>query len=219
MKRTEARTLINEDIPITVRSQFVPAIRRAYDIVARLPHKLEILDWPVGADILGILRRVAVEYEIKKLIDKQNLPLKYIIAPNAKENCHHLVLYSKRCKITISQLKSIRQKPRDAIFRTNYSLQGRQLQLDFPDEFLGIDGVGELNYMILTHGFSGPIPEFMSLSVPSPYVKEWLDQIDLLTEPHPVHIETDDLMSEEQNLLEFKKEINEVLKDGKATAS
>lgn len=220
MKRIDAMSLINEDIPISVRSHFVPAIKRAYDMVIKYSYEFDWLNWPVGTDILGALRRVAVEYEMKKLIDKQKLPLKYIIAPNAIENCRHLVLIANRCRLTISQLRSPRSIPRSALYRTNYSLQGRQLQLDFPDELLDINkNEEEKFYMILTHGYSGPEPEFVSISVPGPYVKEWLEQIDLLSEPQPVYLVEEDTMTEEESLLEFKKEVHEVLKGGKETVS
>lgn len=220
MKRIDAMSLINEDIPISVRSHFVPAIKRAYDMVNKYSYELDWLNWSVGTDILGVLRRVAVEYELKKLIDRQKLPIKYIIAPNAIDNCRHLMLIANRCRLTISQLRSPRSIPRRAIYRTNYSLQGRQLQLDFPDEFMDINKNDEEQfYMILTHGYSGPAPEFVSISVPGPYVKEWLEQVDLLSEPHPVYLEEEDTLTEEESLLEFKKEVHEVLKGGKETVS
>jgi len=220
LSRIDAMSLINEDIPISVRFHFVPAIKRAYGMVNKYSYEFDWLNWPVGIDILGVLRRVAVEYELKKLIDRQKLPLKYIIAPNAIDNCRHLVLIAKRCRLTISQIRSPRSIPRKAIYRTNYSLQGRQLQLDFPDEFMDINKKEEEQfYMILTHSYSGPAPEFVSISVPGPYVKEWLEQIDLLSEPHPVYLVEEDTLTEEESLLEFKKEVHEVLKGGKETVS
>ncbi|MCL5272730.1 MAG: hypothetical protein M1486_05435 [Gammaproteobacteria bacterium] len=217
MKRIRAIDLINEELPVPIRSQFVPAIRRAYDLVVRFSRETEWLDWSVGRDILGVLRRVAVEYELKKLIDRQNLPLKYVIAPNAMDNCHHLVLFTERCKITISQLKTPRHKPRKAIFRTNYSLEGMQPRL-FPYEFWGIDeDINGRYYMILTHGYSGLVPEFISLAVPGPFVKEWLEQVNLLKEPYIIYKDQDEVNIEEPDLLEFKKEVHEVLNNGKAT--
>ncbi|MDO7787875.1 hypothetical protein [Desulforamulus aquiferis] len=206
-----ARTLLEQEMPIQIRSQLVPVIKRAYSLVEQLYQQQELLNWEVGYDLLRDLRRVAVDFELKRLIDTGKFPLAYRIAPNARKNCSHLELITNQCVITISQVVSEYAIPRFAIFRNNLSLN--QLSFDF-------DNANSYTrdapyYMLLTHGYKGSVPDFIGLGVPQPMIKGWLAYINLLNEPHLVDLTQEDIVTEEIQL-SFKEHVTSqgVLKIG-----
>ena len=212
MNQIDAETLINEELPLKTRSFIAPAIWRAYNMVRELYIEKDWLDWRVGHDILRELRRVAVEFEIKKLVDSGRLPLTYNITPNAISNCRHLELFTNRCIITISQVVSQHSVPRDAIFRSNHSLSN-QLEFDFYGE--GSNIIKDTPYYILiTHGYKRDIPDFITIGVPEPRIKGWMAYIDLLKEPNQVDLSNVELINDDEVKLEFKEHIQGVLRNG-----
>lgn len=202
--------LIEEEFPLPVRSLFVPAIKTAYAVVEDHFSQIDFLDWPVGHDTLGVIRRVAVEFYITKLIDQKRLPLKYRIAPNAIDNCRHLEILSERCIATVSQVTSPKAVPRSAVFRDYLSLSN-QPRLNFPD-YDYETGDNKKYYIILTHGYTGREPSFICLGAPAPKVKKWVAKIDLLKEPYREESDVEIITSEP--LVALKKYAQEVLKHG-----
>jgi hypothetical protein len=212
MNQLDASALLNEDFSAPVRSLFVPAIKRAYVLVDEHANSWDMLKWPVGRDIVGYLRRVAVEFEVKKLIDGNLLKLEYRIAKNAADNCHHLELLSKHSVMTFSQVTTPTAFPRPAIFRNNYSISN-QLCWDFNDWSTVKNGPF---YVILTHGYGGRVPDFVTLGVPEAHIRGWIVRINLLKEPYQL-LESDVEVIKEDTLIELKEFVEKVVRRGDST--
>lgn len=216
MEFKTAKEVLNSELPLSTRAHFVPTIKRAYSMVNAIINQNEFLNWKVGKDIMPLLRRVAVEFEFKKLIDSNKFPITYKIAPNAIENCRHLELLTKKSIVTISQVRDEKRVPRKAIYRNNLSLHNQMGLFEFPgDEPKEPD---DPYYIILTYGgYSKNDPEFIKLGIPSPLVREWIYQIDLLVEPYIMLTPEENIITEE-SLVALKKEVQEkgVLQDGEA---
>jgi hypothetical protein len=211
LKKLDPKTLIEEELPISVRSVFVPAIKTAYAMVANHISEFDWLNWRVGRDLHRLMQRVAVEYMIKKAIEsRHDLPIKCYISPNSIDSCYHLELRTMRSIITISQVATPGAVPRKAIFRSNNSLYNGP-RLIFPgindDDDFKDDGP---YYIILTHGYYRPFPEHICLGVPEVNVKRWMYQTDnLLKQPYKVDLPAVERITEE-TLLEFKDHVKEV---------
>lgn len=208
----DAIQLIDEEFPRSIRSHFVPTIKRAYELVEELKRDNDILNWPIGEDIIPYLRKVATEFEFMRRIKTGQLPLNYRIKKNVKMNCHHLEIVSNRSILTINQVRKAKHVPRKAEFRTNLSLSN-QLLFDFAkDDYRIIDSP---YYIILTHGYAGRLPEFVYLGVPQANVRQWIGRIDLLREPYQLDA-PDGPKEQERIKLEFKEHVLEVIKNEKS---
>lgn len=212
MRILHAQTLLDQEMPIQVRSQLVPAIKRAYSLVNQLYQQHELLNWEVGHNLLRYLRGLAVEFEIKRLIDGGKLPLAYRVAPNARKNYSHLELLTNQCVITISQVISEYGIPRFAVFRNNHSLN--QLAFDFDNTSSYTKEAPY--YMLLTHGYKSDMPDFIGLGVPQPLMAGWLAYTNLMNELHLVELPQEDNMITEEIQLSFKEHVSRqgVLKIG-----
>jgi len=212
LKKLDPRTLIEEELPISIRSIFVTAIKSAYTLVADHISEFPWLNWPIGRDIHRILQRVAVEFMIQKAIQiRPDIPIRCYIAPNSIDNCSHIELKTSRCIITISQVATPGAVPRKAIFRSNKSLYNGP-RLIWP----GINDDDYVNdgpyYIILTHGYYNSFPEHICLGVPEVDVKGWMYQTDnLLGQPYMVDKPAVEKITEEI-LVEFKDHVKEVFK-------
>ncbi|NHM28033.1 hypothetical protein G7K71_13810 [Desulfofundulus sp. TPOSR] len=210
-EQVDVKTLLEKDLPQSVRSHFVPAVKRAYDLVAKLYEQHQFLSWPVGYEHRRELRRIAVEYELMKLVDSGQIPLEYQIGYNAIRNCRHLELLTKQFIITVSQVQYPRSFPRPAIFR-NRLLSG-QLAWDFFGESEKL--ITGRFYIILTHGYEKHYPEFICLGVPDPDQKgRWITQIDLLKETPTVELPEEEIITE-GTLLKFKEFVKEAVGNGR----
>lgn len=208
MEQIKAKTLINEELPIQVRSLLVSAIKEAYILAEAHFQGNEFLNWLVGKDLLPYLRRVAVEYLIKRLLDNKRLPFQYEIRYNSIRNCRHLEMLTNRSVITISQVPTQISLPRNAEFRNNYRLMN-QTTLDFGPKY-SLNFTDGPFYILLTHGYARKEPDFICLGVPKPpEEKGWIERINLLKEPHQVQITPSEVITRE-NMLGFVNHIKEV---------
>ncbi|WP_427339575.1 hypothetical protein [Caloranaerobacter sp. DY30410] len=121
MKKFEnAKELLNREYPLLVRLKFVPIIKRVYSAETQLKCENEILDWSVADNLTGYIRNVAVEFEFKRMIDNNQLPLKYRILPNKRRNYKHIELITSNSIATISHLNNKYKTPREAECNRKY---------------------------------------------------------------------------------------------------
>ncbi|WP_018130571.1 hypothetical protein [Effusibacillus pohliae] len=207
MENKRVYDILNRNFPISIRSHFVPAITRAYEKTLQLFKQNEWLNWVVGKDIISVVRRIAVEYELMRTMDLLNVT--YRISPNAIDNCRHLEVITKECILTVSQVRRKDQVPRKAEYRTNLSVSNQFSLPLFDDEPTLPESP---YYVLLTHGFAGHAPSFVMLGLPKPYVSGWVgQQIDLLKEPHRTTSSQDQEDADTQ-LVGLKQHIIERLK-------
>ena len=203
--------VLNSEYPPGLRSRFVQSVFRAYRMADALLGDVQWLDWPIGKDLKGQLRRVAVDFELKKLVESGGLSsrISYRISPNVAENCHHLVLIGTNSILTSSFVHSANKLPRPAEFRSNYGISN-QYYWDFDDEYSTIS-MDQVPYFLLTHGPIGVEPQFIMLGMPTSDLKAWIDgsRVNLLKEPYVIdtkaieHIEEEELTA----LKDFSKEV------------
>lgn len=204
---------IDQEVPSLVRQQLSLAVGKAYSLVYQIGDVVEILQWPVGKDLDGYLRRIAVEWEIKRLCDAGQIPIDYRIAKNVGNNCHHVELYTNQSVITISQVPSLRAIPQRSIFRENLSMSNQlRLNLTFPDGNPVYRSKGSTIYLLLTHGYSGERPDFVTLGIPEPEMNGWITQINILKEPQHALLQPE--VVDEEILVRFKQHLKEVKEYG-----
>lgn len=207
MKYINGINFLKDEFPIRERTQFVPAVRRAYSLIKEISQQNDFLNWKVGRDLLPYLRNAAVEFEFKRLIDKGALNYKYRISMNQRRNCNHLEIISPNCVLTISHVPRKIAVPRKALFRSNLSFINQMSIFSI----LGLqddDICEDKYYAIMTHGGSTrslSVPEFVNLGLPCTDVKEWAEILDLTSEPYVIEIPEEAINADD--LLEFKVHI------------
>ena len=154
-------------------------------MVNLLKQDYDWIRWPGSRDILVHIRRVAVEFELQRVIDNQS-DIRYssVIARNAADNCNHLEIRSNDSVLTVSQVPRPTMVPRHAIFRDNYGV-GNQTLLGLYDE---PTVPGDRVYTLLTHGYYSDQPAFVCLGIPSPAMDGWICRVNLMLEPHQINL-------------------------------
>ena len=165
--------ILDKAFPLNIRSMYTAAVNIAYTLVDATFNNNGYLNWIVGYDDIANLRNVAVEFELKQLLTKSNIKLKYDVVKNKRNNCNHIEITSGNCIMTVSHLHDRYAVPREAKFRNSLSLNN---QIKFWGNIPDID-VDEQYYAILTHGnkrtLIGQKVEFICLGLPSPEVNKW----------------------------------------------
>lgn len=205
MELINVKELINNDFPVSIRSQFVPTITKAYIMADTLLNDIKWLDWPVGYDLKRYLRRVAVEFELVNLFNSKELPIRHRIASNSIDNCNHIELITDNFIGTINQVASAKSIPRSSIFRNHLSLSNQGC-FDFENNSILYQCKEGPYFIILTHGYYGDKPDFVCLGVPEPHLNGWVERINLLKEPYLVELPETEYVSE-GDLIKFKEHI------------
>lgn len=206
-----AEEVLHNELPLSVRSGFVPIVSRAYELTNQLIGQHDFLQWSVGYDIVPIIRRVIIEHQFKKMIDKGMLPLTYEIKSNRIDNCNHIEIRTLGNGIlTISQVRHYKKLPRKAFFRENLSYNNlRFIQIPIFEDEQKIEEpkpTVQEHYILLTHGYSGDKPSFVFLGMPKPKANGWLTRINLLDEPAKIITPIEEIVTEEL-LVEIKEEL------------
>lgn len=138
------------------------ALRRAYAAASRLMETEPFLATPGGKFQRGDLIAVASECEIERLIVSGQLPFERSWEPYARPTGLHLVIWTARARLTISQVVDADIKPRHAYFRDNYAMTNHRYLFDFMNEEL--DNRKERKHLLLMHGYKDLT--FAHLAVP-----------------------------------------------------
>jgi hypothetical protein len=78
-----------------------------------------ILNWAVGQDQRGDLRRVGVMWSVNKACMDVILPFSSDIRKNTAKNCHHVEITSQNVYLHITRTQSLLSMPRDTTLRDN----------------------------------------------------------------------------------------------------
>jgi len=204
MKEVFGADFLNQEFPLKDRSHFVPAIERAYSLVNQLYSEHDFLNWPVGKDIKSYLRNVAVEFEIKRLIESGKVQFECRLAKNKGRNYNHLEVLSNKCILTIHQIPNINKLPRPAVYRSNLSRHNQVSFFQIPDS--GLYEEYDLNYALLVHSSSAGAVAVAgaSLILPNADMNNQITKIDLLSEVKQ-HLDSKEIKFDDELKLEFKE--------------
>ncbi|WP_125116507.1 hypothetical protein [Agathobaculum sp. Marseille-P7918] len=173
--------IITNAFPMDVMRQMSAGINLAYSCADQLVDGNEILNWTVGREFLGYFRNIAVEFQLKRLIETTNCGLSYRLAPNRAHNYQHVEILSQDCVMTISQVHSKYAYPREAKYRNALASNN---QIIF-NEFQENDDDVINHYLILTHGTMRnelwQEPDFIGIGYPTAECNGWNAFLDLTT--------------------------------------
>lgn len=210
-----ARDLLKTHFPISVRSCFVPTLLKAYQLTKLHCSSTPYLNWEIGDDEKPNIRRVIVDYSLRKIVLEGKVPFQCHIEDNAAKNCRHLELKYNNIILTTNHLNQGARVPRKAIFRDQLA-KSNQISLFPLYDDIEVK-TGGVYHAILCHECNGDRLVRAFLGIPSKNRRErWLDIIDLLKEPwqtfHPVtpeeEITEEDLVALRDDLFR-KREDNE----------
>lgn len=208
---------LKNEFPVKFRSVLVSALQLAYGVVRELQNENKWLNWPVkgplGNDALGILRKIAAEYFVVQSIKQNNLPIKYMVLPNASYNANHVELITDNCRTTINQVESKMSLPRPAVYRQLLipSDQGRLF-----DEQPGFNDSEKPVYVILAHRANNHTLHSAILGIPDFNIRRWAAKpLDLLQGPRHIEPAPIEMIRNDDNLLEFNKFIEDVVRNAK----
>ena len=155
-----AQDFLNEEFPPALRHILPSALRRAYGTASRVIEAEDFLQTPGARLQRGDLIAHATEHEVMRLVQTQALPFEATWEPYARPTGKHLVVWTKRGRLTINQVEDWKKKPREAEFRSNYSMTNIGYLFKFmTDEdksrkerkhILLLHGYQELNFCHLT---------------------------------------------------------------------
>jgi hypothetical protein len=155
-----AQDFLDEEFPAAYRHLVPSALLRAYGTASRIVESEPSLQTKGGRLQRGDLVAHATEYEIEKLILTGALPFDRTWEPFARPTGYHLVVWTKRGRLTISQVEDWRKKPRNADFRDSYAISNMPFLFQEMNEevqarsgrkhLLLLHGYQELNFSYLT---------------------------------------------------------------------
>lgn len=209
----DAKSIIMNEVPHTIRSKFVPCVQLGYKIATASLKQVDFLDWDLGEDHMGYLRRIAVHYAFKKAVDEGDIPFTYSYEYNRTGSHRFMVLHTKAAKITLSQVKDKYSIARHAFYRDKLQVANQIFMVADENAVAQIRDNPEY-YLLLTYNSGGEEPLFINLGMPNE--KGWIDKINLLAEPRVVSNnkpDDEEIISPEQ-LVGFRKYIQEVEESG-----
>jgi len=207
LSKVDADILFDKEISVKNKYIILKAVREAYSLVNNLENDQRLFQWPVGKNYLNFIKPLAVEFELRNLIDEGKLNFDYRIEPNSIDNCKHIEIIAGKCIMTVSQVQSAEARPRKAVFRDNLCLS-RQFAFDFGPDFRVKWNSGSY-YLLLTHGYNSITPKHVSLGFPEAYGKGWIKRVDLTKLPVLLDFPDEEVI-EEEKLVKFKKHIKEL---------
>jgi len=195
---------LGHEFPLKDRSHFVPAIERAYSLVNQLYAEHEFLNWAVGKDIRPYIRNVAVEFEIKRLIESGKVQLDYRLAKNKSGNYNHLEVISQNCILTVHHIPNINKNklPRPAVYRQNLCRNNQISLFQIPES--GLYEKYDSNYALLVHNSRLGDVAGASLVLPNDEMNTQISRIDLLNEVKQ-HLGLIEMKVDDDLKLEFKE--------------
>lgn len=186
-----AREFLDEEFPDELRRLIPTALKRAYSIADRVMHSEAFLRTPGGLFQRGDLVALSAQYELERLALSGSLPFRCTWEDYARPTGKHLVIWTARAKLTVSQIPDPEKKPRQAIFRDNYGLGNMRFLFDFMNEEAKLRN--EAKHILLIHGYQSLA--FAHLTYPHPDRNEHVYSSDNLMKM--VHAVPDDLAKEE----------------------
>lgn len=197
----DVKGFINQEVSRPVRSQVVPIVQQAYDLVDAAIKEISFLKWDIGRKHVGYLDNIAVQFTLYEAAKKGILNnITAQIVPNVNKSAYHVELKTKNAIICINRAKNKSVTARKAIYRSLLQ-RDNQYFWNFGDQEIK----EEPGYLELTHNNINRKVDFINLGVPNGRGK-WFSYLDLTKELHlvgtPKEIEKNDITKEQ--LVKFK---------------
>lgn len=157
-----ALDFLDEEFAPELRHVLPSALRRAYAAASRVMETEPFLATPGGKFQRGDLIAVASEFEIERLITSGQLPFERSWEPYARPTGLHLVVWTARGRLTVSQVEDAEIKPRHAYFRDNYAISNQSYLFDCMNE--EAQAKNGRKHLLLLHGYKDLT--FAHLAVP-----------------------------------------------------
>jgi hypothetical protein len=145
-----AQDFLDEEFPVAHRHLIPSALRRAYSTASRVVEAEPSLQTLGGRRQRGDLVAHAAEYEVMQLVQTGALPFDASWEPFARPTGYHLVVWTKRGRLTISQVEDWWKKPRGADFRDDYSMSNMAYLFK---EMNDAQNRAERKHLLLLHGY------------------------------------------------------------------
>jgi hypothetical protein len=180
-----AADFLNAEIDPSCHSLFPPALRRAYETVNHFMETVGFLLTPGGKFQRGDLIACAAEDEIQKLVHTGRLgDLHCTWEDYARPTGKHLVVHTRRGKLTISQVQDSDTRPRRAEFRSEYQVTNMPYLFEQMNREVEADQAKK--HILLVHGYKELT--FAHLMLPHRMKDRPIHKTDnLLTLPHLQH--------------------------------
>lgn len=173
----DVKKFINKEIPRNVRSQIVPLVQAAYQLVDEALKDVSFLKWALGKKHIGYLDNIAVQYTLYEAVLTGKLKnLQAFIEPNKNKSSYHVEIKTNNTVLTINRANNNSTSARKAIYRSILQKEN-QLFWDMNNQELK----EEPGYLQLTHNHNNRIVKFVNLGVPDGRGK-WYSVIDLTKE-------------------------------------
>ncbi len=157
-----ALDFLDEEFPADYRHFLPSALRRAYATANRLVEAEPSLQTPGGRVQRGDLIGHAAEWEIMRLVQSRSLPFDFSWEPFARPTGQHLVIWTRRGRLTISQVDDAERKPRSAEFRDNYAMSNQPYLFKFMED--EVKDKSRRRHIFLIHGYQQLA--FVHLTIP-----------------------------------------------------
>lgn len=185
----------------TAFSSLSLCVHRGYAVVNALMDQHDMFKWIVGKELYPELKNIAVQTEMRRMVEKGFCGMQCSPELNHQKNCHHLEVFNDSLVMTVSQVKISGSMPRHAVYRAKHC-DGNQVTMY---ELFGLHDVYDETevanryYCLLTHGSFGSeisAPGFIHIGVPAQGEKGWIEFLDLGNIHHPHSGETNTQIAE-----------------------
>jgi hypothetical protein len=156
-----ALDFLNEEVPLDCRHFLPSALRRAYATATRLVEAEPSLQTPGGRFQRGDLIAHAAEWEMMRLVQGGFLPFDYSWEPYARPTGNHLVVWTRRGRLTISQVEDAERKPRGAEFRDNYAETNQKYLFKYMNDER--EAKAAKKHILLIHGYHDLTFSFLTI--------------------------------------------------------
>lgn len=161
-----------------------PPIRRCAVIGVSLADALiereRMLDWAVGQDQRGDLRRIGVMWKIAQACKDGELPFECSTKENTVKNCHHIEISSQRVYAHVTKTSSLRAMPRETTLRDNERVNNQGDLFDNKEFTTDLTEIKKWYAWIMFNADERGNLSHLAIGLPKARENAWLDLISIL---------------------------------------
>lgn len=171
------------------------------------------LDWAVGRDQRGDLRRVGVMWSLREACAAEILPFAYEDRENSAKNCHHLEIQSQNVYLHVNRTDSLLGMPRDTKLRNDERASN---QYDLLKPSILTTDLTEIKrwygWITFNADRDGKLTH-LAIGIPEDARSEWLDIVPIPLRGSSAFVSDDDEPTPPgpDKLMKFKDDIQKML--------